>query len=92
MIYSTMHQFFGFFWHLPAMNALEKISFDLQKTSLLAFDLVRLSLQPLAELSGMSQWLSAMNAGASWQGQHRETPAQQHPYKGCAKTRGETGE
>lgn len=86
-----MHWFFGFFWHLPATNALEKISFDLQKTSLLAFDLVRLSLLPLAELSGMSQRLSATNAGASWQGQHGETPAQQHPYKGCAKTRGEMG-
>lgn len=89
MIYSTMHWLFGFFWHLPATNALKKISFDLQKTSPLAFDLVRLSLQPLAELSGMSRWLSAMRAGASWQGQHGETPAQQHPYKGCTETWGD---
>lgn len=44
MIYSTMHWLFGFFWHLPVTNALKKIDFDLQKTSLLAFDLVNLFL------------------------------------------------
>lgn len=39
-----MNGLFGFFWHLPVTNALKQISFDLQKTFLLAFDLVKLFL------------------------------------------------
>lgn len=35
---------FGFFWHLPVTNALKQLNFNLQKTSLLAFHLVKLFL------------------------------------------------
>lgn len=39
-----MNWLFGFFWHILVTNALKQISFNLQKTFLLVFDLVKLFL------------------------------------------------